>query len=176
MMLEVILMSFVIAYFRGGRLRELPTFNKISALIISIVLQISAAFFVNLSNYFISIAYIFILIFFFNNRVHEDIRIFTIGWLLNALAIWTNLGKMPVDYTQLAKTPWLNQIVDGSDFKHSLIDSTTKLPFLSDIIYVPFPIPRVISIGDIFLIIGAFLLVQRIMNKPISLIALKQGA
>jgi hypothetical protein len=33
----------------------------------------------------------------------------------------------------------------------------------------------VISIGDIFIMLGAFLLVQRLMNKPISLLQLREG-
>lgn len=174
-MLEVIILSFIIAYFRGGHLKDIPKFNKVYTLAISIILQITAALFVGWSNWLISIAYLFLLFFFFSNRNHEDFRIFMIGWLLNASAIWLNGGKMPVDLNQLAKTPWLSQLMDGQDFKHVLIDPSTRLAFLGDILYIPFPIPRVISIGDIFLVIAAFLLVQRIMNKQISLIAIKQG-
>ncbi|MGZ0051826.1 DUF5317 family protein [Brevibacillus gelatini] len=49
------------------------------------------------------------------------------------------------------------------------------MPFLTDVIYMPLIIPRVISIGDIFIMLGAFLLVQRLMNKPISLLQLHEG-
>ncbi|MCG5027033.1 DUF5317 domain-containing protein, partial [Anoxybacillus flavithermus] len=66
-------------------------------------------------------------------------------------------------------------VLNGTDFKHTVLTEQTVLPFLSDIIYMPSIIPRVISIGDIFIMLGAFLLVQRLMNKPISLLQLREG-
>lgn len=175
MMIELIITSFVIAFLRGGRIDQIPKFNKLYALIISIFLQVGAGFLVGWSNWLISFAYLFTLLFFFFNKEFEDIRIFMVGWFLNALAIWSNYGRMPVDFAQVSKTPWAYHLTDGSDYKHSLITDMTNLPFLSDIIYLPYPIPRVISIGDIFLIIASFLLVQRIMNKPISLLKVREG-
>jgi len=69
----------------------------------------------------------------------------------------------------------IDALVNGTDFKHIAMSAQTHLPFLGDFIYKPIFIPRVISIGDIFIMLGTFLLVQRIMNKPISLIRLREG-
>ncbi|UFJ40015.1 DUF5317 domain-containing protein [Brevibacillus humidisoli] len=177
MSIDIILLSFVIAFLRGGRLRELPKFHKLYFLVVSILLQVCSAFMPTIGGIFVSIAYIFTLLFFFSNREHEDIRVFMIGWFLNAITIWSNYGKMPIDLEQAKKLPYsLEPIINGTDFKHSVLTEASNLPFLADIVYMPFPIERVISIGDMFIMLGAFLLVQRIMNKPISLIRLREGS
>lgn len=176
MLLDVICFSFLFAFLRGGRIKTIPKFNKLYFLIISIGLQVCSAFLPKFGGIFVSISYIFILIFLVSNRTYEDIRIFMIGWFLNAIAIWTNQGKMPIDLEQAKKTPYdLTPIINGTNFKHNVLSESTNLPFLTDIIYMPFVIPRVISIGDIFIMLGTFLLVQRFMNKPISLIHLREG-
>lgn len=176
MFLDIILLSFLIAFLRGGRIHEIPVFHKLVFLVTSILLQIGSAFVPQWGGLLVSIAYLFTLLFFFYNREHEDIRIFLIGWFLNAIVIWANLGRMPIDLDQARKLRYsLEPIINGTDFKHSVLSDATNLPFLADIIYMPFPVARVISIGDVFIILGAFLLVQRLMNKPISLIRLREG-
>ncbi len=176
MLLDVIIISFVIAFLRGGRLREVPKFHKLLFLGISLLLQVCSAILPHWGGSFVSVAYIFTLLFFYFNREHEDIRILMFGWSLNALAIWTNNGRMPIDMEQAKKLPYsLDGIINGTDFKHSVLTEASHLPFLTDIMYMPFPIARVFSIGDLFLMLGIFLLVQRIMNKPLSLIQLREG-
>lgn len=176
MLLDVICFSFLVALIRGGRIKEFPKFQKIYLLVITIGLQVCAVFFPLIGGIFISIAYLFILAFLVFNREFEDIRIFMVGWFLNSLAIWTNGGKMPIDPVQASKLPYdFEEVVNGTNFKHSVLTESTNLPFLTDVIYMPSIIPRVISIGDIFIMLGAFLLVQRLMNKPISLIRLREG-
>ncbi|MBO8164335.1 MAG: DUF5317 domain-containing protein [Brevibacillus sp.] len=176
MSIDIILLSFLIAFLRGGRIREIPRFNRLYFLLASILLQVCSALMPRLGGILVSIAYVFTLLFFFSNREHEDIRVFMIGWFLNAITIWSNSGKMPIDLEQAKKLPYsLEPIVNGTDFKHTVLTEDSNLPFLADIVYMPFPIERVISIGDIFIMLGAFLLVQRIMNKPISLIQLREG-
>jgi hypothetical protein len=175
-LLDVIIISLLIAFFRGGRITTLPSFQQLHILAVSIVLQVSAVFLPNIAGILVSSAYVFMLWFFFSNREYEDIRVFMIGWLLNSLVILANLGRMPVDLEQAKKLPYsIEPLLNGSDFKHTILTNETSLPFLADIMHMPFPIPRVISIGDLFIMLGAFLLVQRIMNKPISLIRLREG-
>lgn len=176
MLLDVIFISFLVALLRGGRIKELPRFNKVYLLLVTIALQVCAVFFPMQGGIFISIAYVFILAFLMYNREFEDMRIFLVGWFLNAIAIWTNGGKMPIDLEQARKLPYdLEPVINGTNFKHNVLTESSNFPFLTDVIYMPFIIPRVISIGDIFIMLGAFLLVQRLMNKPISLIQLREG-
>jgi len=175
-MLDVIVFSFLVAFLRGGRIRSFPTFHYIWALGASLLLQFASPYLPEIAGILVSASYIFIILFFYGNREHEDIRIFMIGWFLNALVIWANLGKMPVDIEQAKKlsTP-IEPLIHGTDFKHIALTEATKLPFLADFIFKPIIVPRVISIGDIFIMLGTFLLVQRLMNKPISLIRLREG-
>jgi len=176
MLLDVICFSFLVALIRGGRIKEFPKFQKIYLLAITIALQAIAVFFPLQGGIFISISYVFILAFLIFNREFEDMRIFLVGWLLNAIAIWTNGGKMPIDLEQARKLPFdLEPVMNGTNFKHTVLTESSNFPFLTDVIYMPSIIPRVISIGDIFIMLGAFLLVQRLMNKPISLIQLREG-
>lgn len=176
MLLDVIFISFVIAYLRGGRLEGIPSFNKIYFLVVCILLQLSAVFFHEIAGGLVSVAYLAMICFFYFNREHEDIRIFMIGWFLNALVIWSNKGKMPIDLEQAKKLPFsIEPLLNGTDYKHSILTDNTLLPFLGDIIHMPVIIPRIISIGDLFIMLGAFLLIQRITNKPISLIRLREG-
>ncbi|TGV06705.1 hypothetical protein EN829_053130, partial [Mesorhizobium sp. M00.F.Ca.ET.186.01.1.1] len=166
MLLDIIFISFVVALIRGGRIKELPKFNKFSVFGIAVLLQILSALMPTWGRVFVSVAYLCLLIFFYSNREHEDIRFFMIGWFFNAIAIWSNFGKMPIDLELAKKLKYsVDPIVNGTDFKHSVLDNSTNLPFLTDIMFMPFPIARVISIGDIFIMIGAFLLVQRVMGK-----------
>ncbi|MFF0828742.1 DUF5317 domain-containing protein [Brevibacillus sp. NPDC003359] len=176
MLLDILILSFIIAFIRGARMREFPKFHYLSILFAAIGLQLCSALFSSWGGLFISVAYLLLLIFFYSNREHEDIRVFMIGWFFNALAIWSNGGKMPIDIELAKKLPYsVEPIINGTDFKHSVLDSNSNLSFLSDILFMPFPIARVISIGDIFIMLGAFLLVQRVMGKPISLTRLREG-
>ncbi|HZG16830.1 MAG TPA: DUF5317 domain-containing protein [Candidatus Bathyarchaeia archaeon] len=176
MFLDILAISFIIAFLRGGRLHTIPKFHMIVFLVASILLQVGSAFLPAWGNIFVSVAYLCMFLFFFFNREHEDIRVFMIGWFLNATVIWANKGKMPIDLEQASKLPYsLEPIINGEDFKHVILTDDTLLPFLADIIYMPFPMARVISLGDIFIMLGAFLLVQRLMNKPISLLELREG-
>lgn len=177
MQLDFVLLSFLIAFFRGGKLTDIPHFKKISLLVISILLQICSYFFPQWAGVLISISYLFILVFFYFNREFEDVRIFMIGWFLNALVIWANSGRMPVDDEIVNSLPKdkIENLINGTDFKHIVMNDETIFPFLGDILYFPYFLPRVLSIGDLFIMLGAFLMIQRIMNKPISLIRLREG-
>lgn len=177
MQIDIILISFIVAYLRGGRLLEIPRFEKLFLLITSIVLQLISIFIPQINGELVSFSYLLILLFFYYNREYEDIRIFMIGWFMNALVIWLNNGRMPVDPEQAKRLAdyKYDALVNGQDYKHVLMNEDTLLPFLGDIFYLPVIIPKIISIGDIFVMFGAFLMIQRFMNKPISLIKLREG-
>jgi ABC-type enterobactin transport system permease subunit len=177
MLLDIIILSFIIAFLRGGRSKDIPKFNQILFLVISVALQLCSIFLhQGIGNILTSIAYLSALFFLYSNREWEDMRIIIIGWMLNSLTILANWGRMPIDLEQAKKTPFdVTALINGTDWKHALINSSTRLPFLSDIIYLPYPVPRVISIGDIFIALGVFLLVQRLLKKPISLKMLHEG-
>lgn len=91
------------------------------------------------------------------------------GILSNFLAIALNSGKMPVsrwgmEYTQQGEL--LQLLEQGKGGIHALMDAGTRLKFLADIFVLPrpyYPLPTVYSLGDVLIIIGLFIMVQRIM-------------
>ena len=60
---------------------------------------------------------------------------------------------------------FIQALTDGLYAKHAILDSSTKLGMLGDIIPLTDPYPRtqVISIGDVVMNIGIYLFIQYIM-------------
>lgn len=93
------------------------------------------------------------------------------GGLSNFLAIAANGGRMPVDASLLTRTR-------GADFvaslaagrvtsNSSLADSHTRLRWLTDVILIPppWPLPTVLSVGDVLIALGVVWLIAAAMNR-----------
>jgi hypothetical protein len=97
-------------------------------------------------------------------------KILGIGLLLNFLVIAANRGYMPVHPDSLARSGMVHR-AELLRSQETVSNSTlwtdeTRLPFLADIFYLPsyLPFSNVFSIGDIFIGIGAFILVLQAMQ------------
>ncbi len=97
-------------------------------------------------------------------------KLMFIGTLLNFIAIVSNDFKMPVLVSHVlsdveAKKMYL---LSGKDLIHSLLTENTKFKFLCDIITLPhpYPFPKTISVGDIFLLLGFFMFWQNTSTLP----------
>ncbi len=106
------------------------------------------------------IIYIALLYVSFFNIKKSYMMLFFLGTLFNFVAIAANDFKMPVYVSELlsdfeAKKTFL---LSGKDLVHSLLTDETKLKFLCDIItlHPPYPFPKTISVGDVFLLSGIF--------------------
>lgn len=101
---------------------------------------------------------------FWFNRQYAGMLISGTGYLMNALVIMVNGGKMPVSADVIAKTKishFADVIKSGADIKHVIMNESTKLGFLADKIRVPGflgTMMQVVSIGDIIIILGIFIL------------------
>lgn len=146
-------------------------------LILAAVIKITAEFlfnkFTNVSLLRILsgtwIIYIGLLHVSFLNIKKSYMMLFFLGTLMNFLAIGANGFKMPVYVSELltdieAKKMFL---LSGKDLVHSLLTEETRLKFLCDIftLHPPYPFPKTISIGDIFLISGIFAFWQDLFYK-----------
>lgn len=82
----------------------------------------------------------------------------TVGWLLNSVAVLAN-GGMPSPPEVLAgSTSAVNTVVGPHAATHTVLDSSTKLPWLADAIVVRPPGYLVsVSIGDLVLATGVVL-------------------
>ncbi len=91
----------------------------------------------------------------------------SIGWLANVTAIIANRG-MPVSRWALASIGVRHpSVTNGNLYKHVLASPHTLLPWLGDVIPIGVPILRnVISVGDVLVVLGAMLAVQRVEFSP----------
>jgi hypothetical protein len=79
------------------------------------------------------------------------IAVAALGMALNVVVIAAN-GAMPVSQRALDKAGYEGNVGD-LDRKHEILDADTKLPWLADVIPVPY-LRTIISLGDIVLAIG----------------------
>lgn len=96
-------------------------------------------------------------------------KLFFLGTLLNFIAIISNDFKMPVLVSEVLANAEAKKIYlqTGQDLIHSLLTDSTKFKLLCDVITLPppYPFPKTISIGDIFLLSGIFFVWYEPENK-----------
>ncbi|MCD6574886.1 DUF5317 domain-containing protein [Candidatus Aerophobetes bacterium] len=175
MLLDVLVFSLIIAFLRKGKLSRLAEikFRRIELIIVPFVLQYvlvlagekGVSWFEGWGNYLYLISYTLLLIGIWGNRHIKEMRVFGIGVLLNFLVIAVNKGKMPVSLEALKKAgmqDMLPLLKSKTYVVHTILTANTKLKFLADIIPLPPPYPRarVVSVGDIVMGVGIFLLIQ----------------
>lgn len=96
-------------------------------------------------------------------------KLLFIGTLLNFIAIVSNDFKMPVIVSEALTNVEAKKIylLSGQDLIHSLLTEDTNFKILCDIITLapPYPFPKTISIGDVFLLFGVFAFFQKLTDK-----------
>lgn len=106
-----------------------------------------------LSSYILLIAFVVI------NRHLPGMLFVGIGLALNLLVITLN-GGMPVSIRSAEEVGIDPGVYLERAIKHRPLGPGTLLPFLADVIPLPF-IRNVVSVGDVVLGVGVFLLVER---------------
>lgn len=89
-----------------------------------------------------------------------------LGSFLNFLAIMANGGKMPVGpavLNAMGKSAKIDRLIAGDIPAYCVLSDKTRLGFLSDIMPVRTLVNGMISVGDIFIAIGVFFIVQEFM-------------
>jgi len=184
MLIETTIASLVVGKIRGGKLSNIGNIELKAwyLFILSFVLEFASIYFVSkkvpyvssfVEKYFIfihGVSYVLILITLILNFKHKSMILVFIGTLFNFLVIILNGGKMPVSADGLKSAGLLENLqmlLDKKIITHTLIDSTTKLRILGDVIAIPepYPLAKMISIGDIFLALGVFLFLQKAMKN-----------
>jgi len=177
--------SLAVGKVRGGKFRNLEnvTLKYWYLFIIGFLLEFGSNYFGAkksgvmyefINNYFLyihSLSYILIGIGLVFNFDKKPMIIFFIGHVLNFIVIVTNNGQMPVSGEGLEKLGLLKNLEmlqTNSVFSHTLLNESTRFKFLADVIQIPrpYPLPKMISLGDVFLLVGIFLLIQQgMINK-----------
>lgn len=181
MVFDGIILGLIIGFLRGGFRHGLLQFSRIKLkggwifplllLIQYIIIQFqdNNQTIAAVSNYAFILIYIVGMIFLWMNRSNKGFSLILFGVFLNFLVMAVNGGRMPVSlqaasvldpyYVDMLKS---NAIIS----KHYLMDASTRLPFLGDIIPLspPYPRTQAISIGDIVMNFGIFLYILQLMT------------
>mgnify|MGYP002403974986 FL=1 len=104
------------------------------------------------------------------NYNEKGFRLVLLGTTLNFMPIALNKGKMPVSIDALKFSSLYSELKllkEGRILTHVLENEATKMGILGDIIPIPkpYPLPKIISIGDIFIALGLFVVIQKYMQK-----------
>jgi hypothetical protein len=175
----VLVVSVVVSLFRGGKLANLPDIYARGwwLLILAFGLQISANWLgddqKDLAVGLVLISYVLLLGVIALNRNAPGIWIAGIGILMNLIVIAVN-GGMPVLPEAVELAGGDASSLTALEAKHVVLDASTRLPFLADIIPIPgIDVLRlagnVISLGDVFFAIGLGAFIEDQMQQPLRL-------
>lgn len=174
MFIEPAIIGILFSWIKKGKMRNIEKINIRNgslffiAAIIQVFLSLGKALnfkfieYIIDNNFFIIylFTYILLIIGILSNMDKKFMKYILIGIVLNGLVIFSNGGKMPV---ALGGIPFANDYTEISerefDIKHESLDENTRLKVLADIILIPkpYPLARIISIGDIFIMLGVLI-------------------
>jgi Family of unknown function (DUF5317) len=113
------------------------------------------------------LSYVFIGVFVFANRTQPGLWILGAGWGSNLIVIAANGGVMPTASFAVASSA---RRVADNEFVNSRALAHPKLQFLGDIFAIPrsWPLHNVFSIGDILIVVGAFVLLHTLCGSRLA--------
>ncbi|MDQ0049068.1 ABC-type enterobactin transport system permease subunit [Paenibacillus polymyxa] len=180
MVYDGVLLGLIVGLFRGGWRQGLIRFSQIRLIAgwmfpVLLLVQLIVFYFQEkwtelaaINGYLFMGVYVVGLIFLWLNRHHKGFKLIIIGVLLNFIVMAVNGGRMPVSLSasEVLSPYYTDMLKSGSVIsKHYMMDASTRLSLLGDIIPLSKPYPRtqVISIGDVVMNFGMFLFIQSIM-------------
>ncbi|MCR4402071.1 MAG: DUF5317 domain-containing protein [Firmicutes bacterium] len=178
MLVDTAVASLVVGKLRGGTLSSLGgvPFKRVECIVASLVIETAIVGFGlrgtsvvrAVAPYAFFLGYVLLLYAIWENRRIRWMPLIGIGVALNFLVILCNGMRMPVSADMLDAVGMARQVASieaGNVLTYRLIDSGTRLWQLGDVIPIgwPYPIHRVISVGDVLMAVGVFLLIQHAM-------------
>ncbi|MFI2856106.1 DUF5317 domain-containing protein [Paenibacillus sp. JSM ZJ436] len=194
MVFDGIILGLIVGMIRGGLKQGLHAFGQLKLkggwifpvlLLIQLVIfavQDQSSFVASISSYVFMGIYIVGMAFLWMNRNQPGFGWILTGVFLNFLVMAVNGGRMPVSLqaASVLDPYYVDMLSQGTVItKHYLLDESTRLPFLGDIIPLspPYPRSQAISIGDIVMNVGIFIYIVQLMsgdkkkaekNKPLE--------
>ena len=184
MLLEAIVLSLIIGFIRGGKLRGLKRFKKKTFwfLILGILVQgaivignnfvqvNSVGKILTYSKEILILSYLLILIGIISNYDCRSLWISLIGYIMNFIVLLSNNWKKPIlmEGLKLTKNLGLIDIINsGAASIYTPLVEGTKHPVLANYIVFskPYFLTKVVSIGDFIIAIGIFILIQDFMKE-----------
>ena len=172
--IAVLAVAVIVAVARGGRLRNFAELHLRGwwLLIGGFLLQAAAGYLPEDADWsddaafgLVLASYLILLLVVWLNRTESGMWLAGIGMAMNFAVIALN-GGMPVSPEAAALAG------DGAEFvataKHVVLDASTRLAFLADVIPVDF-LRTVISLGDVFLAVGLAMFLEDQLLRPPTL-------
>ena len=177
--LVVIILAIIIGLLRGGELDRLSHISIKGVLLFAIALILRAlvwiagtynvSFFVQFSSIFIIVSYCLLIFAALENIKLPGIKYLTLGVFLNFFVMLFNGVRMPVLMRENALLNSMNAQTLRQDqgIMHVLMGEETLFAYLGDVISLPEPFSEssMLSVGDILILIGIFILIQHGMLK-----------
>ena len=177
--ISIIIIGIICGLLRGGELNKLANISIEGVLLFAIALFLRVGVWaaellgfsgmLRYSPHLIIISYLLLIFVSLQNIKLPGFKYIILGLLLNAFVIILNGGRMPV----LIKQGLIGNINSGgfpnieNGGLHYLMDNSTLFAFLGDVISLPWPFPanQLLSVGDIIILVGLFILIQKTMMK-----------
>jgi hypothetical protein len=174
MFIFALIIAVVIGYLLRGSLKNIDAgkikglFFVFSAIILEFIiikLLKSSYLTIGTETYVLDlIMYSLLLTFVYLNRSNKWIMLVGIGFVLNAIVIFSNGGAMPVNNEAVRTLGFTGEI--SSQGLYVEMHKATRFAFLGDIIPMKYPKPGVASIGDFVEVIGlALYIITEMKNK-----------
>ena len=177
--LILIILSIIIGLLRGGELEKLYHISIKGTYLFAVALLLRGMIWLfgrmgfhqiyEYSPFIIIVSYILFIIASFQNINFSGFRYITLGVLMNSFVIFVNGGKMPVLVTQQVSEEISGKVLfgQGQNIVYSLADNKTFFTFLGDVLTLPklLQCSSIVSVGDIMIFIGIFILIQKTMLK-----------
>lgn len=162
MFIEVIIFSIIIGYLLRGRLKNLEkcSINNVWMVFAAFIIEFFVVIFIEkgilvrgtITLILEILMYGLLFIFAYKNRKNVFIDIMTLGFLLNAIAIFSNGGAMPVSIKALNVADMSHNIEREGLYRAA--SGSTRLFLLCDVMPKTFLRKFVVSIGDIIAAAG----------------------
>lgn len=178
MLIAGIILAFFFGWARGGSLRKLAAlpirqfYLLIAPLLLEVVhsqLLLRVDWMTPLLSFGMTILqYLLLFIFVLINSHLWQVLVYGAGSALNFFVITANAGAMPITAKVLTlggNSAKFAALTQGRYYTYEIINESTCLPFLGDVILIPGILPQCVSIGDIVLMAGLFCLVMKGMGK-----------
>ncbi|MDD2498426.1 MAG: DUF5317 domain-containing protein [Desulfitobacteriaceae bacterium] len=109
------------------------------------------------------LSYLMLFLFLWLHRELPGIKLLALGFLCNCLVIVINGGAMPATINGI-DPEYVKGLQAGDWVTYTAITESTNLPWLGDVLVLPWPKAKAFSLGDIFISAGVFWLVFQVMR------------
>lgn len=167
-----VILGLVVGVIRKGDVFRLTSLRGLWLVILSLAATLLIRYYPAIPYIFkaaaTTLSYLCVIVFVIANRKHIVPSAFLgLGTLSNYLVIAFNSFRMPISAKALLIYPTMTvEAVLSQRANYFVATDGAKLMFLGDVIYIPIKIfEGFISVGDVFIAIGMFLLIVRVMGK-----------